>query len=170
MIRPVVFCTLVVSSLALGACAPPGQGASGFRDIDWPRADHALSASESREVEVLLARLGYKPGAADGQITTTTRQAIRLYQRDIGAPITGFISTPLLQSLRINAPQTATTTYVKPATKAPKAKKPVTKAKASTPAPRKPAATQTRSPAPVDPSPTEGGDAGAGGSGGSGWN
>jgi hypothetical protein len=167
MIKPIVFCTLVVSSVALGACAPPGQGALGFRDIDWPRADHLMSANEGREIEVLLVRLGYMRSGADGQITTSTRKAIRTYQRDIGAPITGYVSTPLLHSLRVNAPQQAssTATYVQPVA----SKAPATKTRVSKPAPRRPVATQARKPV-VKASPAGGGDGGAGGSGGSGWN
>ena len=140
----------------LGGCAPPGQGNVGFRDIDWPRADHLMSASENREIEVLLGQLGYLRGGIDGQITKATRDAIRAYQRDIGAPITGFVSTPLLQSLRANAtgasaaqPQQATT-YTAPTT-------------------------SNRTPAPSSSSSGGGGgggggSGGAGGGGGGAWN
>mgnify|MGYP005993784373 CR=1 FL=1 len=160
MIRPIIFATMAVSAFALTACAPPGQGTAGFRDIDWPRADHLMSASENREIEILLARLGYMRGAADGVITTSTRQAIRTYQRDIGAPVTGFVSTPLLQSLRTNAPQQAasTSTYAQPKkskAKAAPSRRPVTT--------KKPATVST-----VKPVVGEGG--GAGGSGGGAWN
>ena len=90
--------------LALASCAPPGQGTTGFRDIDWPRSDHIMTPSENREIEVLLNQLGYLARGIDGQITVGTRVAIRQYQGDIGAPVTGFVSTPLLFSLRANAP------------------------------------------------------------------
>ena len=164
MTRLNIFCPLVVSSLALGACAPPGQGSLGFRDIDWPRADHLMSASENREIEILLVRLGYTRGGADGQITSSTRQAIRTYQRDIGAPVTGFVSMPLLHSLRVNAPQASApkTTYVQPVATQ---KAPATTARVTNPAPRRPVATPTRSPVPTTS--LEGGD---GGTGGAGWN
>ena len=154
--------TFTVSALALGACAPPGQNTVGFRDIDWPRADHFMSASESREIEILLVRLGYMRGGADGQITKSTRQAIRSYQRDIGAPITGYVSTPLLNSLRINAPQQAAT-YVQPAaTNVPVQRRPATTQKAA----------PVRKPTPVSSGGNDGagGEGGAGGAGGGGWN
>ncbi len=162
MIRPFMYATCAISALLLGACAPPGQGAAGFRDIDWPRADHLMSANENREIEILLARLGYMRGGADGVITTSTRQAIRTYQRDIGAPVTGFVSTPLLQSLRSNAPQQAasTTTYAQP-------KKAKTAAKAS-PKQRPAPAQKPSTPSNAEPSGDAGG--GAGGSGGGAWN
>lgn len=162
MIRPLIFATCAVSALALGACAPPGQGAAGFRDIDWPRADHLMSASENREIEILMARLGYMRGGADGVITTSTRQAIRTYQRDIGAPVTGFVSTPLLQSLRSNAPQQAATatTYTQPTTK---------KAATKTAPNRRPVTAKKPAAAPyAKPSGEAGG--GTGGSGGGAWN
>ena len=94
-------------ALLLTACAPPGQGSVGFRDIDWPRADQIMSASDNREIEILLNQLGYLRGGLDGQIGTDTRAAIRRYQTDIGAPATGFVSQPLLFSLRANAPASA---------------------------------------------------------------
>ena len=73
MIRNFNALKVAVFGLVLTGCAPPGQGALGYRDIDWPRADHLMTFSENREIEVLLGRLGYMRGGADGQISTTTR-------------------------------------------------------------------------------------------------
>lgn len=170
MTKRTLFAALAISSLALGACAPPGQQSVGFRDIDWPRADQSLSASDSREIEILLVRLGYMRGGADGNITTTTRQSIRAYQRDIGAPITGFVSIPLLYSLRTSAPavtgaRTTTASTVAPTYKTSSASsKPV---QTSTTTPSTPTAPVRRS---VTPVADGGGGGGAGGSGGGAWN
>ena len=75
--------------LTLAACAPPGTYSEGYRDVDWPLVDHAMSASELREIEVLLGRLGYNTGTVDGRVTQQTRAAISAYQGRIGAPQTG---------------------------------------------------------------------------------
>jgi peptidoglycan hydrolase-like protein with peptidoglycan-binding domain len=121
-----------------------------------------MSASENREIEILLARLGYMRGGADGVITTSTRQAIRTYQRDIGAPVTGFVSTPLLQSLRSNAPHQAATatTYTQPTKK---------KAATRTAPNRRPVTAKKPAAAPYA-KPTGEAGGGTGGSGGGAWN
>lgn len=172
MTKRALWAALTVSSLTLAACAPPGQQAVGFRDIDWPRADQALSASDNREIEVLLVRLGYMRGGADGNITKTTRQSIRTYQRDIGAPITGFVSRPLLYSLRTSAPQVTATQTSTTTKRAPTYK---TASSSSTPV-KKTTTTATATPtAPIQRSVTPvsdggGGGGAAGGSGGGAWN
>ncbi len=161
MHKHTLWAALAFSSLMITACAPPGQQSVGFRDIDWPRADQELNPSDRREIEVLLVRLGYMRGGADGNITTTTRQSIRTYQRDIGAPITGFVSVPLLYSLRTNAPQVAAarTSTTEPVYKpASTTSTPVSNTTTSTPRSVTPA---------VDGA---GGSGGSGGSGGGSWN
>ena len=151
--------SLAAGVLSVAACAPPGQGQLGYRDIDWPRADHFMTPSENREIEILLGRLGYMQSGADGTITTDTRSAIRTYQRDIGAPITGYVSTPLLQSLRFNAPDAPVAAV--------NASTPPT-ATTSTPTPRR--VTRPATGTPTTGSGSGGGSGGSGGSGGGAWN
>lgn len=71
---------------ALYAQAPPGQ--------------RALRYEEIREIQELLARLGFDPGPADGIPGSRTIGAIRDFQRAIGVPADGHYSPDLLQSLR----------------------------------------------------------------------
>lgn len=152
--------SLVAALLGVSACAPPGQGALGYRDIDWPRADHFMTPSENREIEVLLGRLGYLQATPDTQISTGTRGAIRTYQRDIGAPVTGYVSIPLLQSLRVNAPAGPAIETAPPPT-------------TTTTARRTNTATPQRKTTPVTtstPSTGGGGGTGGGGTGGGAWN
>ena len=94
--------SVIGMSLLIG-CAPPGYESEVFRSVSWPSGDAALEGDGRVQVEQLLNRLGYLSERPDGIITVATRTAIRTYQRDIGAPQTGFLSQPLLDSLRINA-------------------------------------------------------------------
>ncbi len=96
------FLTLACLSL-LSACAPPGYSESILTSIAWPRSDQALSIEQRAEVEGRLRALKYLSEPADGVISVKTRDAIRSFQRDIGAPISGFVSVPLLDALRTNS-------------------------------------------------------------------
>ena len=51
------------------------------------------------EVEARLTQLGYEPGLPDGRFDRQTRQAIRQYQTDLGAPVTGFLDERQLTRL-----------------------------------------------------------------------
>lgn len=130
--------------------------------LTWPRADEALSASQKVEIERLLSRLGYMRGGVDGAITRNTRVAIQTYQRDVGAPVSGYVSRALLASLR----NTAGVNRAPAAAPAPRAAAP--QAAAPTPA-------ATETPRPVfnrDDSSDDSGGGGSGGGGGSdggGW-
>jgi membrane-bound lytic murein transglycosylase B len=89
-------------SYALAICqlSERFQGRGDFR-TPWPRDEQPiLSRSERVELQTLLARRRYDIGETDGVIGRRTREAIRGYQRSIGAPPDGFATTTLLQSLR----------------------------------------------------------------------
>lgn len=53
-----------------------------------------------RDTELLLAKLAFDPGPADGVLDDTTREAIRRYQQAAGLPETGEPSKELLEELQ----------------------------------------------------------------------
>jgi hypothetical protein len=53
-----------------------------------------------RDTELLLAKLAFDPGPADGVLDDTTREAIRRYQEAAGLPQTGEPSKELLDELQ----------------------------------------------------------------------
>jgi len=57
----------------------------------------------TKEVQQLLAHLGYNPGPADGVFGAATRGAVSQFQRDIGQYPDGFMSVALLEELRTRA-------------------------------------------------------------------
>jgi peptidoglycan hydrolase-like protein with peptidoglycan-binding domain len=81
---------MVLRGLTLGVClwlvaAPPLA---------------ALNKNEVRELENLLARLGFDPGPVDGVLDAQTRTAIKGYQDFAALPVTGRASWSLLDELR----------------------------------------------------------------------
>ncbi|WP_202331601.1 peptidoglycan-binding protein [Mesorhizobium sp. L-8-3] len=62
------------------------------------------SSSQVAEVQALLTRLGYSPGAIDGRMGSKTRRAIADFQRDAGMAITGRADRALLTALRALQP------------------------------------------------------------------
>jgi hypothetical protein len=60
----------------------------------------AAPALDVRGVQEGLARLGYAPGAADGNFGPKTREAIRLYERDRNLEETGTITPQLIEELQ----------------------------------------------------------------------
>jgi peptidoglycan hydrolase-like protein with peptidoglycan-binding domain len=53
-----------------------------------------------RDTELLLTKLAFDPGPADGVLDDTTREAIRRYQEAAGLPQTGEPSKELLDELQ----------------------------------------------------------------------
>ena len=51
--------------------------------------DDAMTDADRRTVQRALARLGYYPGLIDGIFGSDTRAAIRRYQHELGANMTG---------------------------------------------------------------------------------
>ncbi len=81
---------MILRGLALGVCL-------------WLIAAPALAALnkiEIRELEDLLAQLGFDPGPIDGVLDTQTRTAIKGYQDFAALPVTGQASWSLLDEVR----------------------------------------------------------------------
>ena len=51
-----------------------------------------MTYADRRDVQIALARLGYYDGRIDGVIGPDTRAAIRRWQHEIGAEMTGALS------------------------------------------------------------------------------
>jgi hypothetical protein len=81
---------MILRGLALGVCL-------------WLIAAPALAAlnkNEIRELEDLLAQLGFDPGPIDGVLDAQTRTAIKGYQDFAALPVTGQASWSLLDEVR----------------------------------------------------------------------
>lgn len=70
-----------------------------------PPADAATSAGgetspELAQIQRLLVKLGYEPGAADGRMRAGTARAIRLFQGDVGLKVDGRPTKELLAFMR----------------------------------------------------------------------
>ena len=52
-------------------------------------ADEQMTEADRRQVQTALARLGYYNGQVDGIFGPDTRAAIRRYQHELGAAMTG---------------------------------------------------------------------------------
>ncbi|MGL1862940.1 MAG: peptidoglycan-binding protein [Pseudodesulfovibrio sp.] len=69
-------------------------------------------ADHVREVQEMLARLGYRPGAPDGKPGRRTIQAIKVFQKRNGLPSNGKISAQLHATLKqVVPPATAKTLF-----------------------------------------------------------
>ena len=66
----------------------------------WPRDARPLTRDERIEMQELLTRLGYNPGAADGIVGARTQAALRSFQREHNIPEDGFASAVILERLR----------------------------------------------------------------------
>jgi hypothetical protein len=59
-----------------------------------------LARAGVRDLQRILSRLGYRPGAADGRIGERTRAAIRAFERDRDMPVTGRATARVLEAAR----------------------------------------------------------------------
>ena len=67
---------------------------------DGPKTAAALSKQEMlMKTQVMLAKLGFDPGPADGLMGNKTRNAIMAFQQRSGMPVDGEFSTKLLDAL-----------------------------------------------------------------------
>lgn len=66
----------------------------------WPRGDRALTFAERQELQRRLTAAGFDTRGVDGRIGPLTIEAIRSYQRSIGAVPDGYASSRLLERLR----------------------------------------------------------------------
>lgn len=95
--------------IAVSACAPPPQSPAPVQqrttavDESWPQRDERLAGGQKREIQRILAALGYNPGLADGVMGASTRAAIRDYQAATRRRADGIVSTELLAALRADA-------------------------------------------------------------------
>ena len=51
-----------------------------------------MTVADARDVQIALARLGYYDGRIDGVFGPETRAAIRRWQHEIGAELTGTLT------------------------------------------------------------------------------
>ncbi|MBL4617343.1 MAG: SEL1-like repeat protein [Robiginitomaculum sp.] len=73
-----------------------------FRNVTWARPQVNDQTAVSR-AQVLLSRMGYSPGPADGNVGERTRLAVISYERDNGLAQTGRIDASLLSKLERGA-------------------------------------------------------------------
>ena len=66
----------------------------------WPRDLQALSRSQLLDLQTALNAQGFDSGTPDGIVGPTTREALRRFQRSIGAPADGYPTLELLQRLQ----------------------------------------------------------------------
>jgi len=64
-----------------------------------PELEEPLSIAQVRQLQSLLQKEGFDPGAVDGIIGSGTSNAIKAYQRSINQPADGYPTTELLQQL-----------------------------------------------------------------------
>jgi membrane-bound lytic murein transglycosylase B len=86
-------------ALAIGHFADRLRGGAPFVQ-PWPRQERELSRAERLELQQLLVQRGFYRGVPDGQLGGQTRQALRGFQAEIGAPADGFASSNVLDRLR----------------------------------------------------------------------
>lgn len=86
-------------ALAIAHLSDRLRGGGGFVR-PWPTEDPGLSRAERREVQTLLARLGYPVGEIDGVIGKNTREAIQDVQRQNGLEPDGRAGRNMLNVLR----------------------------------------------------------------------
>jgi len=65
----------------------------------WPRSDPALGASQVRDLQARLKKLGYDPGEVDGMVGDALRSAVRKYQERNGLPPDGYAGVALLKRI-----------------------------------------------------------------------
>jgi lytic murein transglycosylase len=86
-------------ALAVSLLAQRITGLSGVQ-ASWPRDLAALSRSQLTEMQTALNARGFDSGTPDGTMGPATRDALRRYQRSIGAPADGYPTLEVLQRLQ----------------------------------------------------------------------
>ena len=74
-------------------------GGAGPLATPWPK-ETPLSLEDRMDSQQALAKLGYNPGAPDGQIGLGTRQALRAWQKDHNLPADGYLSPAIVARLK----------------------------------------------------------------------
>ena len=103
---PILFGALALA-LAAGCAQTPSIGLGGdpapAAQPEWPTADVPISDMDKARIQASLNKLGYDAGTVDGFIGRQSREAIRAYQADIGAPANGHYSPKLVSRLQDEA-------------------------------------------------------------------
>jgi len=79
---------------------PPFAEVPAPEAVPQPAGDSLLSSAEIGEIQDLLGRLDFDPGAEHGVLTAATTDAIRSYQEMAGLPADGEANRALLEELR----------------------------------------------------------------------
>jgi peptidoglycan hydrolase-like protein with peptidoglycan-binding domain len=74
-------------------------GEGGKPGAKTPKPQTADARDMIRSVQRSLSKLGYKPGAASGNMTPETVRAIRAFEGDQALPVSGRVSGPLISRL-----------------------------------------------------------------------
>jgi lytic murein transglycosylase len=85
-------------ALAVGLLAQRLAGDPGVQ-APWPRDLVALSRLQLKALQTALNQRGFDSGTPDGVMGSTTRGALRGYQRSVGLPPDGYPTLDLLQRL-----------------------------------------------------------------------
>ncbi|MFP3921272.1 MAG: lytic murein transglycosylase [Dichotomicrobium sp.] len=86
-------------ALAVGHLADRLMG-YGPIEQSWPRDAQPLARSERKELQQLLAEMGFLDGKIDGIIGPTTKSAVRAFQRSRDMVPDGFATKRLLETMR----------------------------------------------------------------------
>ena len=66
----------------------------------WPRSDQTFSPAQSRQMQLLLVKLGYDIGDIDGKLGDKARDALRDWQGKHGLPADGYPTQRLLERMQ----------------------------------------------------------------------
>jgi len=69
----------------------------------WPTHIGTLQRDDMMQLQMLLATLGYNPGAADGQFGSNTRRAVSAFQSAQGLAPDGYPTAEVLRAVRLRA-------------------------------------------------------------------
>jgi hypothetical protein len=86
-------------SAGQGASSSAGSKEKGASQAARPAGPHADPATVA-DVQTRLAKLGYDPGPADGQLGPKTRAAIRAYQKDSDLKADGQVTASLVERIK----------------------------------------------------------------------
>jgi peptidoglycan hydrolase-like protein with peptidoglycan-binding domain len=81
----------LLKAIVLGEAGKPGAKSQ--------KAQTAEARDLIRSVQRSLVKLGYKPGAANGVMSSETARAIRAFETDQSLPVSGRVSGPLISRL-----------------------------------------------------------------------
>jgi lytic murein transglycosylase len=86
-------------ALAVALLGDRAMGGGGLQAA-WPVHDRRLSATQMRELQTRLKKMGYDVGEVDGKIGESARAALRAYQQQSGQIPDGYPTLALLVRLR----------------------------------------------------------------------